>query len=211
MIEDKQDLKEIRGTIGLTNHEQNMVLGKEPLIDFILNCGLRISPTLFLINSKEEVKPIMLAPVKNSKGHYVEVILNSKAQELLKELRYSYKYRGKDRFWAGKLIKSTLYKYTGKNHFSPHSLRKTFATNLLYNCGVELATIKELLHHKKLETTILYIGVPVQNKIDSVELLVKNETFEGMDFNTIKSLYLKQRIKLLELEERIKEIENEKI
>ena len=40
---------------------------------------------------------------------------------------------------------------------TPHDLRKTFATNLL-NRGEDIFTVKELMNHKFVETTVMYIS-----------------------------------------------------
>jgi len=53
---------------------------------------------------------------------------------------------------------------------SPHSLRHTFATNLLSR-GVDIVTVKELLGHKKLETTLIYTHSNNQLKVDAVNKL----------------------------------------
>ena len=46
-------------------------------------------------------------------------------------------------------------------HITPHSLRRSFATNL-YNNGTDVNKIKDLMGHKNLSTTLKYIYLTKQ-------------------------------------------------
>lgn len=61
-------------------------------------------------------------------------------------------------------------------HFSAHSLRHSFATHLL-DSGVDIHTIKELLGHCNIETTMVYLHLTIQKreKLVSPLDLLENE------------------------------------
>jgi len=58
----------------------------------------------------------------------------------------------------------------GKGVLSPHDLRRTFARRL-YDCGVGIDTIRILLGHADVKTTMLYIGVDADDAKNAVDKL----------------------------------------
>jgi len=81
------------------------------------------------------------------------------------EYEYVFKYRKSImRTWTNAL------KTSGIAHCRFHDLRHTFASRLVM-AGVDLVTIKELLGHKRIETTMRYSHPTPEHKIHAVESL----------------------------------------
>lgn len=61
-------------------------------------------------------------------------------------------------------IRKSMIEAGFENHkFSAHSIRHSFATHLLDN-GNDIHTIKELLGHSKIETTMIYLHLTKQKR-----------------------------------------------
>jgi site-specific recombinase XerD len=58
----------------------------------------------------------------------------------------------------GWIIKESRNKINTKKKFTSHTLRHSFATHLLED-GMNILTIKELMGHKRIETTMLYLQI----------------------------------------------------
>ena len=70
-------------------------------------------------------------------------------------------------------VKELVHKYLdqaglGQKHCSVHKLRHTAAT-LMYQNGVDVRTLKEVLGHENLDTTMIYTHVVDQNLRDAAE------------------------------------------
>ncbi|WP_102796771.1 tyrosine-type recombinase/integrase [Bowmanella denitrificans] len=73
------------------------------------------------------------------------------------------------RHTIGKIIKRR-YELAGVRSFSPHDLRRSFATNLL-ETGVDLFTVQRLMRHKNIATTRLYDARGEKSEFEAIQQL----------------------------------------
>jgi site-specific recombinase XerD len=74
--------------------------------------------------------------------------------------------------------------------YNTHTLRHTFATHLLDN-GSDIHTIKELLGHSKIETTMVYLHLQSRKRaaiISPLDSLLNGHPLETIPFNNKKSV-----------------------
>jgi len=108
-------------------------------------------------------------PVQTAIAEYMKVRPSTTCDRLLVYSEGRYKGHG----MSGESV-ATLVKRVGKRcdvTLTPHSLRRLFATSL-YDCGVDLNVIRDLMRHESIDTTIsCYIQVNPELKKKAVTAL----------------------------------------
>jgi integrase/recombinase XerD len=158
--------------------DADISLKNKAIIGLFYGSGLRLSELRFLkiTDIKSDVMKVKVCSGKGAKDRFTIL-----PKYLLNELRNYYKIhrptvylfegqtKGKpmnDRSIQHAIRESMRKAKLEKYNFSAHTLRHSFATHLLDN-GTDIHTIKELLGHAKIETTMIYLHL-TQKKLDSI-------------------------------------------
>ena len=199
---DKIDLPKLRKTLPnvLTNEEINEILDiklktkkdyrDKAMLELMYAAGIRISELINIkVNEIDLVNATVLINGKGSKERlipiddisikYIKEYLDIYRNQLLKNKNTDYLFlnnRGEKitRQSLFKTIKKIALEKGIKKELSPHTLRHSFATNMLEN-GADLRSIQELLGHSNISTTQIYTHV--SNKIKQENY--KNHPHEG--------------------------------
>lgn len=137
----------------------------EAIIQLLYSCALRVSECLNLkiTDISKTENQIKIVSGKGNKTAYVPIPEETKN---LLRLYYSY-YKPKVYLFEGpkgakyskssvrKILNTALKNANIKKHIRVHDLRHSRATHLLEN-GVDIKLLKEILRHKKIETTERY-------------------------------------------------------
>lgn len=146
----------------------------KPIIVLALNTGMRRGEILNLKWKDVKVAKRVITIVQPKTGRVKSIPLNEMALRTLLKLdkRGEYVFRNKDGFPYGSLYRGFqgAVRRAGIARCSFKDLRDTFATRLVER-GVDLVTVKELLGHSNIQTTMIYAHPSPQHKKKAVGTL----------------------------------------
>lgn len=142
------------------------------LLGLLYDCGLRRFELLNIEVSDIDFdrKMLHIREGKGKKDRYVplgDLMLKGlkrylETEKPVKWLLYSVDNDGKQRAYPESgvqwVIKQTRQKAGINKHFTSHSLRHSYATHLL-EMGLDIVSLKDLLGHSSIETTMLYLHI----------------------------------------------------
>lgn len=133
---------------------------------FLANSGLRA--TEFVTLKPENIGEQFIEVVGKGRK-FRRIPLNQTLHSVLKSNPHLNFIKSKDRTWVNRLCIRAA-KAAGIPKFSPHSLRRYFATQL-YHQGVSLLIISRLLGHSSIQTTEIYLGLSDAELLGSTNCL----------------------------------------
>jgi integrase len=145
-----------------------------PLIIVAINTGMRRGELLNLRWEQVDLHNLTITIQHSKNGRVRHIPINKSAQEALNELPephegYVFRYRG----LPIKAVKTAFAGAVRRAGIRPcrfHDLRHTFATRLVL-AGVDLATVKELMGHADISTTMKYAHPSPPHKREAVSRL----------------------------------------
>lgn len=150
---------------------------QKAIVELFYGSGLRLEELrmLKLIDIESKNNRIFVRNEKGRKDRYT--LLSKRVLETLRDYFRKQKVkpqlylfegiRAGEPMWAGAIQYSVrlAYKYAGLSHkkHKTHALRHSFATHLL-DAGVDIHTIKELLGHCDIKTTMVYLHLQTSKR-----------------------------------------------
>lgn len=141
---------------------------KHLIIAMLYECGIRRSELINLQDADVDSQNFSLKVLGKGKKERIVFFGASLAQEIERWRRVRSKYAGSSKLFfitlKGKplsgsevymIVRRTLDSVSGLARRGPHTLRHSFATDMLGN-GADLKAIKELMGHSRLSTTTIY-------------------------------------------------------
>lgn len=154
------------------------------MLELLYSSGLRVSElvnlTVYDVQLSENIVRIIgkggkerIVPIDDYATKYLTIYMNEFRPQLMKkqitnDLFLNNLGKKISRQAMFKIIQQIALKKGIRTHFSPHTLRHSFATHLLEN-GADLRSIQELLGHSSISTTQIYTHVSNQFKKENYE------------------------------------------
>lgn len=205
-------IKEYRKMLEACSYDRNPERNRL-MIEMLFNTGLRLTELIALnVGDVKDNKVV----VRHGKGNKRRtVFINDVLQDKID--KYVEKEKKKtvinDNFDKHPLFKSergmrisassiqsivkAAGEYAGRPDIHPHMLRSSYATYLIEN-DTPIHVVRDLLGHESLDTTLKYVKVMEQHKIDSTKLFLDANDLESTDDNIEKMLENVDKDKLLE-------------
>ena len=165
----------------LSREEERLLLEKavdhlKPMIVCAVNTGMRKGEILGLTWDKVDIVNGVITVMKTKNGEMRKIPMNKVLKSLFQQLRavgrsdYVFCHRDGSPFLKAENGFRAAVKRAGIGHCRFHDLRHTFATRLV-QLGVDLVTVKEILGHKSITTTMRYAHPTSKHKQWAVEML----------------------------------------
>ena len=166
--------------------EERLLLESSPpylreLILFAINTGLRCGDLFDLTWEEVDIEEERLSLIMGKTRQRLEITLNENALAVLVEKQAAkhdpyvfYNHETGDRFYDTKTGFKAVLKRAGLTGITWHTLRHTFASRLTRS-GVDSVTVKELLGHSTINTTMRYAYSNHETKARAVTQLPKRD------------------------------------
>lgn len=175
--------KEVDKVLSAPTYDSPLGIRDKAILELLYYTGMRVSELVELeIKSIQYDKECIVVNGKGSKERVVPlqkhvIFWLKKYQEEVRPL-WANEEKDKNRFFLSQKrlpitrqkVWDLIKKYTEGSEASPHTLRHSFATNLLER-GADLKTIQALLGHANLSTTGIYAHVQMSRLKQTVSIL----------------------------------------
>jgi site-specific recombinase XerD len=170
------ELEKVEKLLKAPNVSRKTGLRDKAILEILFSTGLRVAELVALNREQFQFKndsKIIEVTIRGKGGHLRTVFLSERAIHSLKKylrtrndgskaLFISYKGRTPNNRLTTRSIERIIKKYAIKSGLpvdtSPHTLRHSFATDLLLK-GVDLRVVQEFLGHRDISTTQIYTHV----------------------------------------------------
>lgn len=191
-----------------------ILLKHRVLVAILYGCGLRCQEVrkLQLQDIDFERNLIHIRQSKGRKDRYVPIgqkLRNEIKNYLLRDKPVKWLFNGKN--YKGyspqgvqRAVREAQQKTSIQKRITPHTLRHTYATHLLEQ-GLDIVSIKELLGHSFIETTMVYLHVVMQDRkvvFSPLDALFNKPERESHENNSAQSFQYENQFYLNVLQKR---------